>query len=244
MRLAVISDIHGNLVAFNAVLADIQAQSVDQIVCLGDTAQGGPQPVPVLDKLRELNIPVVSGNADAWMVTGVVTANPEHSTPEKEAVRDWSEAQLSPEHIQFVNNFHPTITIELGDNRKLLCFHGSPYSFDDIIFPDMPEADFDKLFSKFKDCILTGGHTHLQQIRRYGDTFFFNPGSVGFSYSHQQEGDFRADPWAEYAILTVQNGQTSLELRRIPFDVDELVRVYRASGRPHAEQAVHQYRKA
>ena len=243
MRTAVISDIHGNNIALNAVLDDIDAQSIDQIVCLGDVAQGGPQPVEVLDKLRELQCPVVIGNADAWMVTGVDTGQEGQVTPVKEDVRQWSRAQLSQDDIDFINSFKPTIPLDVGGGRQLLCFHGSPHSFDDIIFPDMPEPDFDKMFNAFKGSILTGGHTHLQQIRRYGDTFFFNPGSIGFSYSHHQTDDFRADHWAEYGILAIENGRSSLELRRIPFEVDELIQVYRASGRPHSDEAIHQYRK-
>jgi predicted phosphodiesterase len=92
--------------------------------------------------------------------------------------------------------------------------------------------------------VLTGGHTHAQQIRRLGDYFFFNPGSVGFAYSHNQpENQFHADPWAEYAILTAENGQVSVEFRRIPFDPRELIRMHRESGRPFAEDAIAQYQR-
>ena len=90
--------------------------------------------------------------------------------------------------------------------------------------------------------IMCGGHTHLQQIRRISDFFFFNPGSVGFAYSHDQTDDqFYADPWAEYAILTAEKNRVSVEFRRIPFDANELTRIYRESGRPFAEDAIAQY---
>ena len=73
MNVAVISDIHGNQTAFDAVLADIAAQGItrDRIVCLGDAIQGGPQPVEVVATLRDLGCPVVMGNADDWLLTGV-----------------------------------------------------------------------------------------------------------------------------------------------------------------------------
>jgi hypothetical protein len=81
-------------------------------------------------------------------------------------------------------------------------------------------------------------------MRRIGERFFFNPGSVGFAYSHYQpDGQFFADPWAEYSILTVAKSQTSLEFRRIPFDLRELIRVYRESGRPFADEAIAQYQR-
>ena len=105
------------------------------------------------------------------------------------------------------------------------------------------KEEFQKFLGPYADQILTGGHTHAQQIRRNGKLFFFNPGSVGFAYSHNQpDGQFFADPWAEYAILTVEDGQTGLQFRRVPFDEHELIRIYRESGRPFSEDAISQYR--
>ncbi len=75
MRTAVISDIHGNCVALDAVLADLQAHPVDQVACLGDAIQGGPQPAKVAARLRELGWPVVMGNADAWLLSGIPTGS-------------------------------------------------------------------------------------------------------------------------------------------------------------------------
>ncbi len=69
MRIAIISDIHGNCVALDAVLADLQREPAARMVCLGDAIQGGPQPIQVIARLRELACPVVMGNADDWLVT-------------------------------------------------------------------------------------------------------------------------------------------------------------------------------
>ncbi|HEX9388863.1 MAG TPA: metallophosphoesterase family protein [Anaerolineales bacterium] len=245
MRVAVISDMHGNDIAFEAVEADIQNQKVDQIVCLGDAIQGGPQPAEVLQRLRRLNCPVVIGNADAWLVSGEETAD-EGIPPERlikmGEVRSWSLSKLTEDDISFISSFQPTVTVHLQDNLDLLCFHGSPVSFDDVILPAALEDEFQKYLGAYAGRILTGGHTHAQQIRRIGELFFFNPGSVGFAYSHNQsDDDFHADPWAEYAILTIENGQTGLEFRRVPFDAEELIRIYRESGRPFAEEAIAQY---
>ncbi len=74
MRLAVISDIHGECFALNQVLQDIRRQGIEQVVCLGDALQGGSQPAQTLARLRELNCPVVMGNADAWLLTGQSTS--------------------------------------------------------------------------------------------------------------------------------------------------------------------------
>lgn len=247
MRIAVISDMHGNNLAFERVLADIKQKDTDQIVCLGDAIQGGPQPADVVQNLRALNCPVVMGNADAWLLSGEETGDegiPPERLKKMGEIRLWSLSQLTEDDRTFIASFQPTVTMQLEEGLDLLCFHGSPASFDDIILPAAPLEEFQKFLGAYSDRILTGGHTHAQQIRRNGELFFFNPGSVGFAYSHYQpDGQFHADPWAEYAILTVENGRTSLEFRRIPFDVEELIRIYRESGRPFAEDAIAQYQR-
>jgi putative phosphoesterase len=247
MRVAVISDMHGNDLAFEAVEVDIQNQKIDQIICLGDAIQGGPQPAEVVQRLRRLNCPVVMGNADAWLISGEETGDegiPPERLKKMGEVRAWSLSQLTEDDLDFISNFQPTVTLQLRDNLELLCFHGSPVSFDNVILPAAPEEDFQKFLGAYAGHVLTGGHTHAQQIRRLGEHFFFNPGSVGFAYSHNQpDDDFHADPWAEYAILTAENGQTSLEFRRVPFDAGELIRIYRESGRPFADEAIAQYQR-
>jgi putative phosphoesterase len=247
MRVAVFSDMHGNDLAFEAIEMDIEKQNVDQAVCLGDAIQGGSQPAQVVQRLRRLGCPVVMGNADAWLLSGQETAD-EGIPPERlrkmGEIRLWSLSQLTEDDRDFISRFKPTITIPLENNRSLLCFHGSPVSFNDAIPPAAPEEDFQKHLGPYSGQILTGGHTHAQQIRRIGEYFFFNPGSVGFAYSHNQPDDqFLADPWAEYAILTDENGQVSLEFRRVPFEVSQLIRIYRESGRPYAEEAIAQYQR-
>lgn len=247
MRVAVISDMHGNDVAFEAVEVDMRRQKIDQVVCLGDAIQGGPQPAAVVQRLLALNCPVVMGNADAWLISGIETADegiPPERLKKMGEIRTWSLSQLTEDDRAFIADFQPTVTVNLEDGLDLLCFHGSPTSFDDIILPVAPEEEFQKFFGPYADHILTGGHTHAQQIRRNGERFFFNPGSVGFAYSHNQPDDqFQADPWAEYAILRVEKGQTSLEFRRVPFDVQELIHIYRESGRPFADEAIAQYQR-
>jgi putative phosphoesterase len=247
MRIAIIADIHGNDVALDAVLHDLRDEPADQIVCLGDAIQGGPQPAEVVAHLRELACPVVMGNADAWLLSGEETGS-EDLPPERlrkmQAIRAWSLAQLSDADQAYIAQFQPTITLPLTPAQQLLCFHGSPASFDDVILPTTAEDVVQSLLGAYLPNVLTGGHTHMQQLRRLdaGPAFFFNPGSVGFAYSHYQAEDrFRADPWAEYAVLTAQGHRIALEFRRVPFDVPALIARYRASGRPYDDEAIGQY---
>jgi predicted phosphodiesterase len=244
MRVAVLSDIHGNAVALEAVLADLASYPVDQLVCLGDAIQGSPQPVEVVAHLRALACPVVMGNADAWLLSGVETGG-ETVTPAQEAMRQWSLSRLSDADRQFIADFVPTYTVALPGGKTLLAFHGSPTSFDDILLPDTPYEDFARLYGPFAPAILTGGHTHLQHVRRLGETFYFNPGSVGVVFDQQQptepETPTRLDPWAEYAVLQVEGDRLALEFRRVPVAVDRLIQAARDSGCPSSERYAKQY---
>ena len=244
MKIAVFSDMHGNCIAFDAMLAHLRVTPVDRMVCLGDTAQGGPQPHDTLARLRALDCPVVIGNADAWMLTGIDTGTAEGPASEAmKQVRLWSLSQLTKEDIAFIESFQPTVEIPLEGGKKLLCFHATPRNFDDVFLPDTPQAEFEGFLADYAPAIMTGGHTHIQYVRRLGDTFYFNPGSVGLAYYHHQpEGTFRADPWAEYAILSVEaDGSTSLDFRRVPYDMEALRRFIMASDMPNAEQVAEKH---
>src|SRR5512144_2372328 len=108
MRVAVISDIHANRNALDKALEDLERHPADQIVCLGDAIQGGPQPAEVVRRLRELGCPVVMGNADAWLLSGIDTGN-EVTTEERklvlDEVRNWSLMQLSAQDQAFIGGF-------------------------------------------------------------------------------------------------------------------------------------------
>jgi predicted phosphodiesterase len=240
MRVAIIADIHGNDLALAAVAAEIAAGVIDRVVCLGDAIQGGPQPAQVVARLRANGWPVVMGNADAFLLTGDDTSAEPPSAERRRVLdetRDWSLAQLSTADRDFIAAFPLTFAAPLPDGRELRCFHASPVSFDDILLPTSPDDDFARLLAPEEGVIYTGGHTHVQFIRHLGRTFFCNPGSVGNAWRHgQPAGQFRADPWAEYAILTVEEGgHLALEFRRVPFDVAEYRRIIAASGIPFAE---------
>lgn len=248
MRIAVFSDVHGNALALDAVLADLQGETVDQMVCLGDAIQGGAQPVQTVARLREVGCPVVMGNADHWMLTGEESGAEPAASPWMLAMREWSLGQLSDEDRAFVAAFVPTVEFDLPGGRTLLCFHGSPASFDDVIAPVTPEDEVRGLLGSYLPAFMCGGHTHAQQIRHLARSFYFNPGSVGFPWRHDQpdlsRGKIQSDPWAEYAVLTVDGDRIALDLRRVPIDITALDAIVNASGMPEPEMITGRYRDA
>ena len=239
MRIAIFSDIHGNCLALETVLADIKKSQIDSLVCLGDAIQGGAQPSETVAVLRDLACPTVMGNSDDWLLTGKTI---ESLLPLNYEIRDWSLSKLSEDDRRFISQFPPTIEIELGKNKRLLCFHGSPKSYDDNILPTTSDAELQELLSDNQSFIYTGGHVHSQLLRRIGDTFYFRPGSVGRVYDRNRiNTNFRLDAWAEYAILNATDSQFSIEFKHIPINVEKVKNVWLNSGRPDAEREASLY---
>lgn len=242
MQLAVISDIHGNCFALDRVLEDIRLQRIEQVVCLGDAIQGGAQPAQTVARLRTLNCPIVMGNADDWLLSGQQTSPEEQTSEQQLAVRDWSLAQLTQDDLAFIGHFSPTVEIRPGAGQKVLCFHGSPRSFNDIILPTTPDETVRQFLAGFDATLFTGGHTHTQQLRRSEQGWYFNPGSVSLAYNWgRSRPSIQADPWADYAIVSTADEAFGITFRHVPFAVDELAGIIRASGRPYAEEAVRVY---
>lgn len=246
MRVALISDIHGNAVALDAALADLDARGYDRLVCLGDAVQGGPQPAEVVARLRALGCPVIMGNADDYLLTGADSGAEAANDDRRRRLadtRDWSLAQLSAADRAFIGAFVPTLPFDLDGGWRLQCAHGSPRSYDDLLLPDAPHDEFARLLAPDGRTIFSGGHTHVQFVRQFPDGgFFINPGSVGFAWRYGQPvGTFRADPWAEYALLDWADGDVALTFRRVPFDVAAYRAAIRASGMPYTDEVLARY---
>lgn len=235
MKIALISDIHGNGVAFDAVLSALESVDLDGAVCLGDVVQGGAQPKQTLARLRKLDYPTILGNADDLVLTGAAGSEP--VTEEQQAVRAWTLAQLSEADLAFMDSFRPTVDVHLGGGRRLLCFHGSPRSYDEVILPETSQDELVAMLPPDTPAFLAGGHTHLQQIRRVGASLFINPGTVGLSLDrHSQGDDIRTDPWAAYAVLTVEPEKSGVEFFRIAYDRAQYANAVLVSGHPAGER--------
>ncbi len=232
MRIGVISDIHGNLFALDAVLAELERDGIDRLVCLGDVAVG-PQPAEALQRVRELGCPVVMGNWDAAFLSGM--PEPKDKVAEMLVeIGDWWAAFLSPADREFMESFAPTLPLHLG-SRAVLCFHGSPKSYDDWIFATTPDEQLRPMLDEVEHPVLLGGHTHLQMIRRYEEQVIVNPGSVGLPFREWWPRPVRISPWAEYGVVGGEDGQLSMELRRTPFDVEAFLAMSLESGMPYAD---------
>lgn len=237
MPVAIISDIHGNLIALDAVLNAIATHKIEQIICLGDVASIGPQPREVIARLKKIGYPIVMGNTDDWLLQPKLK---ECDTPDMQRIQEielWSSQQLTPEDRAYIASFQSTISYELENGKRLLAYHGSPRSYKEHIAPTMPDSDLDIALTGHHADIFIGGHTHMQMFRRYRRSLVLNPGSVGLAYDHAWPFDntVRKASWAEYAIIDTLNDVLSIQLYRVPFAVQPLIQAILASGMPHAE---------
>lgn len=173
MRLGLIADIHGNKLALDAVLEQLDYWQIDQILCLGDVATLGPDPGGVVRTLRERQIPAVMGNTDAWLF------NPDRNDLYFSDLTYWTLDQLSEEDLDYLRYLPSATTVPLTDQISLYAFHGSPRSYDDVLSASTPEPTLIETFHTRSQQIYAGGHTHVQHLRRFEQRHFINPGSVG-----------------------------------------------------------------
>jgi putative phosphoesterase len=232
-ELALISDIHGNAVALDAVLADLAQREVEQIVCLGDVAAGGPQPHEVIATVRELGCPVVRGNADRWLLEGLPFGR-SAETRRLDHVVAWARARLAPDDIDYLAALPQTLRIGAAGRSSLFCFHASPRSDVESLLATTPEHELDEALGAAEASVVAGGHTHLQLLRRHRDRLLVNPGSVGLPL-----GSLTASPiaqplpaWAEYALVQGEDGGIEISFRRLPVDVDALAMATAAMPSP------------
>jgi len=179
MRIAVLSDIHGNLPALEAVLAEVAAEQFELIVSAGDVVSG-PMPAESLELLANCGIDVrwVMGNADR----GAIDAFDAHAASlqpydDVHPIDIFAGARLTAEHRALLASFQPTV--ELGET--LIC-HGSPQSFDHVVTLRTPASRLEPLLEGIDASTIVGGHVHHQFTITAGATTWVNAGSVGMPY--------------------------------------------------------------
>jgi putative phosphoesterase len=241
MRVALISDLHANLVALEAVLADAARSAVDRIVCLGDVATLGPRPKETLARLRDLGCDCVLGNHDEFLLDAALIRAYTEAAIIVESV-EWCRAQLAADDLAFIRSFHRTMELPLEGEAKIFVFHGTPRSHTEDLLAQTPADTVDEMLAGRHATVMAGGHTHIQMLRQHRGILLVNPGSVGMPFREHVTG--RAPtilPHAEYAVVESQAGTLAVSLRRVEIDLAKLRDALRGLELPLAPLLLQQY---
>jgi putative phosphoesterase len=216
-RVAVLSDVHGNAVALEAVLAELEDDPPDLVVFGGDLTWG-PLPAETLRLVENLSTPArfVRGNAERALL------EPEEEPTERAR---WLRERHVSTALAFLATFAEHLTVDVATLGPVLFCHGSPRSDEELVTPETPEERMRALAVGVQEQTIVSAHTHLQFDRRIAGVRSVNPGSIGMPYEGRS-GAF-------WALLG-----PDVELRRTDYDVGAAVDLYRASGDPLAEQMI------
>ncbi len=224
MRAAIFSDIHGNLPALEAVLADIAAQKPDAVYCLGDLVGYGASPNEVTGRIRAEGIPTVMGNYDDGVGFDRAGCGCAYRDPVDQQLGDrslaWTKTHTTADNKAFLRTLHKEIRFEAG-GRRVLLVHGSPRKANEYLFEDRPISSFRRLAASSNADAIVFGHTHKPYAKTVDGVLFVNDGSVG----KPKDLDWRAC----YAIL--DDGRVSF--RRVEYDVRAAAAAIRATDLPH-----------
>jgi len=228
-RLAALSDVHGNAVALEAVLADIGRERPDAILVGGDLVLNGPDPVAVVETLRGLaddGALVIQGNTDIavadfdyaaafpWMTDGVPDAIQDAA--------EWAHDTLGPERLDWLRRLPAERRWRAEDGTLVLVCHASPGSqtagFDQSLDPAVTTERLAQTDARVIAC----GHTHLPEVRDLGWKLIVNDGSAGYV--------FDGDPTASWALIELAEDEVRAEIRRTPFDTLAVANAISARG--------------
>jgi len=242
-RIALISDLHGNVHALERVLADARTMGVDAVACLGDVCTLGPYPREVLDIIRERCRWFILGNHDEYMSRPELLRD--HSdAPDVVSAVEWCRSELDTGSLDFLTSFVSRTRVDLGAEMQLLLFHGSPDSNTQDLLAETAPAELDTHLRGHEATVLAGGHTHLQMLRQHRGRLMVNPGSVGLPFeSYASGGPPRVMAHAEYAIVEAHQGKLGVTLQRIELDRSRLVAQARNWKEPLGRYLLAQYQR-
>ncbi len=223
MKVAAIYDIHGNLPALEAVLAEIR-QSAVELVLVGGDVLPGPMPRETLAALRGLDLPkqFIRGNGDREVLRRSHGSENTNLPENVRAVINWNAEQLGPEDTDFIATWPLTFQLQLEGFGPVLFCHATPYNDSEIFTRLTPEGRLATIFAETEAALVVCGHTHMQFDRMVGQTRVINAGSVGMPFG-------RAG--ADWLLL-----ESTVQLRHTGYDLEAAAARIRATAYPQAEE--------
>ncbi|MBS4179133.1 metallophosphoesterase family protein [Lederbergia citrea] len=215
MKLAFISDIHGNAIALESVLKDINERKVDKVFVLGDICFRGPEPKRSLDLVRALECNVIKGNADEWIVRGIKKGEvPDNSLTIMNKERDWSCSQLDQNSIEYLSNLPSELRFNVG-SFKIHAFHATPTSLFEVVPPNVHDEVYENKIMKENADIFIYAHIHKPFIKYIHGRCIINIGSVGLPFDGLN--------MSSYTILDINDESFQTSIVRVHYDVNKVI---------------------
>ncbi len=249
MRLAVLSDIHGNLTALDAALADLDAAGgADTVWMLGDVAAFGPRPAECVQRVQGLvekfgkdNTHFIRGNTDRYVIQGARPPEPtakdaetfeamRHDLPVRDALLNWTLAQLAFEDYEALSQMGHDLGLNAPGYGYVIGYHGTPGDDEGQLNPDTPADQARDALLDREGRLGIGGHIHVQMDRDIGGWRVINVGSVGMSKDRPG--------YAEWGLFTFEGDGVQVDLRAVPYNTKVVIADYANTGFPHVNWAV------
>jgi predicted phosphodiesterase len=221
VRIAVVSDIHGNFAALQAVVRDLDRQSADEVLVGGDLAEGGRQPVEVLEFLIDRRWPAVMGNADRFLLK-FFDGPPPLDDPFADAGQ-WAANRLEETHVAYLRSLPEMLRRRGPDSERLAVVHATPWSVVDVVLPDAPLEVARHMLTAAHADVLVYGHIHSAYQRQAGGGWLLSVGAVA--------GSNDQDPRPAYSIVTLAM-PPGVEVRRVSYDVEAEIAALSREGFP------------
>lgn len=230
MRLAILSDIHANLPALEVALEEIQRLGVDGILVAGDMV-AGPQPLEVLQRLRELDCRMIRGNNENYILRFVSADAPDwwHTSRQFAFIR-WNFQRMDAESVAFLASLPEQMTISFSGLDSICMVHGSPRDIAELVYPDRDLSLLDSALAMVSEPVLILGHTHEPWHMRRNGKLALNPGAVS--------GTFKGELGGSYALLTWERDHWEVDLRKVEYDVARVRHAFESSGLLQAGGAI------
>jgi putative phosphoesterase len=230
MRIAFISDIHGNATALDVVLSDINQRNVEKVFVLGDLCFRGPEPKRSLQFVRALNTDVIKGNADEWVVRGIRNGEvPESAIEMMSKERDWTLSQLDGDSVEYLKSLPTELKLEFG-KIKIHAFHATPDSLFEVVTPYESDQVIEEKMMRNEADIFIYAHIHKPYIRYLNGKCIINIGSVGLPFDGLSK--------SSYALLDIVEDSFQTSIVRVNYDVNKVIKQFSESDYPNSEQMI------
>lgn len=244
MRIGIISDIHGNILALEEVLKKFETENIDKIICLGDVIGIGPYPEKCVQKLVDIQeniISYVNGNHEKYLLNGIPKTNHNEKngrllTEEEKSTHKWNHNRLNKEQVEYIKNLKDKDILNIGDNKIVIEHYPTDLDKNHKKFYNIPKEDIlEELFEEKDANIFLFGHTHTAYYKVMNSKYFINPGSLGCPSNTS---------CASVGVLEIDKKSINYKNIQVEYDVKKVIDDIRTLNYPLSDFMIKRFYKS